>query len=110
MATTIIIRDLQSGEEETHTVTDWGRYHHPGRDGEDEETGFTIKGLQPGETDLLGSSLNWYSGSLGGPEIQRNDDGEPNFPSVYVPDTYGVTIDYYRPGTDPATDDSEAER
>lgn len=50
-------------------------------------------GLDPYDSELLGSDLKWMSGFMADTEAQRTtDNGEPKFPSVYVPDSYDVEL------------------
>ena len=78
------IRITTDDTTEQHTVTNATR---------DDDGTWRIHGLDPSETDILGPDLAWLSGSLGGPELQTNDHGEPRFPSVTVPPDHPATIE-----------------
>lgn len=79
----------EDGQTEELEVSEASRYDFPGG-----ETGWDLKGLDPSETELLEADLKWMSGMMADRPSERvTSEGEPKYPSVYVPDDYGVTIE-----------------
>ena len=88
MTQTVVVT-APDGSSEELTVSKAERYEFESED----EAGWNLMGLDPYDSELLEDDLKWMSGFMADrPEERKTDDGEPKFPSVYVPDSYDVEL------------------